>query len=73
MPGDLDAACELAGVTVEPGDILLVRTGQMVHLDAEPRDLLAYTFPSPGLTMETAGWFHARTWPPWPRTRCPSR
>ena len=31
-PDDLDAACDLARVTVEPGDILLVRTGQMVHL-----------------------------------------
>ena len=59
-PGDLDAACDLAQVTVEPGDILLVRTGQMVHLAPERRDLLAYTFPSPGLTIETAGWFHAR-------------
>ena len=59
-PGDLDAACELAGATVEPGDILLVRTGQMVHLAPGRRDLLAYTFPSPGLTMETAEWFHAR-------------
>jgi len=59
-PGDLDAAYELAGATVEPGDILLVRTGQMVHLAPGRRDLLAYTFPSPGLTMETAEWFHAR-------------
>ena len=59
-PGDLDSACELAGVAVQPGDILLVRTGQMVHLAPERRDLLAYTFPSPGLTMETAEWFHAR-------------
>ncbi len=34
MPADLDAACDLAGVTLEPGDIVLVRTGQMVHLGA---------------------------------------
>ena len=32
----------------------------MVHLAPGRRDLLAYTFPSPGLTMETAEWFHAR-------------
>jgi kynurenine formamidase len=57
-PADLDAACSLAGVTVEPGDIVLVRTGQMVHLRPERRDLVAYTWPSPGLTIETAGWFH---------------
>ena len=59
MPTDLDAACELAKVAVAPGDIVLVRTGQMVHLAAERRDLVAYTWPSPGLTIETAEWFHA--------------
>ncbi len=32
MPADLDAACALAQVALEPGDIVLVRTGQMVHL-----------------------------------------
>jgi len=58
--GDLDAACELATVAVEPGDIVLVRTGQMVHLAPERRDLVAYWWPSPGLTVETAEWFHAR-------------
>jgi kynurenine formamidase len=57
-PADLDAACALAGVTVESGDIVLVRTGQMVHLRPEQRDLVAYTWPSPGLTIETAEWFH---------------
>jgi len=59
MPGDLDAACELAGVSVEPGDIVLVRTGHMVHLGPEG-DLVSYWWPSPGLTIETAEWFHAR-------------
>jgi len=59
MPGDLDAACDLAGVAVEAGDIVLVRTGQMVHLRGERRNLVAYTYPSPGLTIETAEWFHA--------------
>jgi kynurenine formamidase len=59
-PEDLDAACDLARVTVEPGDILLVRTGQMVHLAPGSRDLVAYTWPSPGLTIETAEWFHGR-------------
>ena len=59
-PADLDAACELARVSLEPGDIVLVRTGQMVHLAPERRDLIAYTYPSPGLTIETAEWFWAR-------------
>ncbi len=69
-PEDLDAACALEGMTIETGDVVLVRTGQMAHLalpgrpglaGAEPvRDLVAYTWPSPGLTMGTAEWFHAR-------------
>ena len=58
-PADLDAACQLAHVTPERGDIVLVRTGQMVHLEPDRRDLVAYTWPSPGLTIETATWFHA--------------
>jgi kynurenine formamidase len=67
-PDDLDAACSRGGLDVEPGDVVLVRTGQMAHLalagrpglaGAEPvRDLLAYTWPTPGLTVATAEWFH---------------
>jgi kynurenine formamidase len=69
-PDDLDAAVELARVELRPGDVVLVRTGQMRHLalgggtggaGAPPeRDLLAYTWPTPGLTMATAPWFAAR-------------
>jgi kynurenine formamidase len=58
-PSDLDASLKLAGVQLEPGDVVLVRTGQMVHLQPDRRDLVAYTYPSPGLTVETAEWFHA--------------
>jgi kynurenine formamidase len=57
MPADLDAAHALTGVEMAPGDIVLVRTGQMVHLEPGRRDLVAYTWPSPGLTIETAEWF----------------
>jgi kynurenine formamidase len=57
---DLSAASELSGVAVEPGDIVLVRTGQMVHLRPPARDLVAYTFPTPGLSIETAEWFFER-------------
>ena len=67
-PDDLDAACELGGLTVAPGDVVLVRTGQAAHLalpgrpgiGGEPpvRDLIAYTWPTPGLTVATAAWFH---------------
>jgi kynurenine formamidase len=69
-PDDLDAACELGGLTIVPGDVVLVRTGQPAHLalpgrpgigGAEPqRDLVAYTWPVPGLTVATAEWLHAR-------------
>jgi len=67
-PDDLDAACELGALTVEPGDVVLVRTGQAAHLalpgrpgiGGKPpvRDLIAYTWPTPGLTVATAAWFH---------------
>jgi len=68
-PTDLDAAADLARVEVAPGDVVLVRTGQMAHLALDgrggpgggpPRDLVAYTWPTPGLTMATAPWFHRR-------------
>ncbi|MFF5130643.1 cyclase family protein [Streptomyces syringium] len=57
-PEDLDAAEELAGVTVRAGDIVLVRTGQVQHYLAGDRE--AYAFPSPGLSIRTPEWFHAR-------------
>ncbi|MFJ6751482.1 cyclase family protein [Streptomyces sp. NPDC091266] len=57
-PEDLDAAEELAGVTVRSGDIVLIRTGQVGHYLAGDRQ--AYAFPSPGLSLRTPEWFHAR-------------
>ncbi|MEV4869940.1 cyclase family protein [Streptomyces syringium] len=57
-PEDLDAAQELAGVTVRAGDIVLVRTGQIQQYLAGARE--AYAFPSPGLSIRTPEWFHAR-------------
>jgi kynurenine formamidase len=69
-PDDLDLACAHGGITVEPGDVVLVRTGQSAHLalpgrpglngNLPHRDLVAYTWPAPGLTMSTAEWFHDR-------------
>ena len=57
-PDDLDAACAMGGLSIEPGDVVLVRTGQVAHLalpgrpglaGADPvRDLVAYTWPTPG-------------------------
>lgn len=53
---DLDAAVAMAGVDPEPGDIVLVRTGQMTYLKARDREgyLLGE---QPGLTTGTIGWF----------------
>ncbi len=69
-PADLDAACALGKIDVEPGDVVLVRTGQIRHLGLPggrgvggadlQRDLMAYTWPSPGLTVATATWFRER-------------
>ncbi|MCW8375523.1 cyclase family protein [Streptomyces justiciae] len=57
-PEDLEAAEELAGTRVRAGDIVLVRTGQMQVLLAG--DKHAYGYPSPGLSIRTPEWFHAR-------------
>jgi kynurenine formamidase len=55
-PDDLDAALALAGVALEPGDAVLLRTGQMQLFHAGDR--IAYSFPSPGLTVDAAPWLH---------------
>jgi len=52
---DLDAACELAKVAVEPGDIVLLRTGQIQLLHAG--DKMGYCVPNPGPSMMTVPWF----------------
>ncbi|MEU6115633.1 cyclase family protein [Streptomyces sp. NPDC047117] len=57
-PEDLAAAEELAGTTVRAGDVVLVRTGQIRRYLAG--DKQGYAFPSPGLSVRTPEWFHAR-------------
>jgi kynurenine formamidase len=52
---DLDAAAEMAGLRVESGDIVLIRTGHMQLLDSG--DKRAYGYPSPGPGMEAVKWF----------------
>ncbi|MFD6179948.1 cyclase family protein [Streptomyces goshikiensis] len=57
-PGDLAEAEEFGGVTVRAGDIVLVRTGQIqLYLAGDKH---GYGFPSPGLSVRTPQWFHAR-------------
>ncbi|NBE56869.1 cyclase family protein [Streptomyces boluensis] len=57
-PEDLDEAEEFAGTKVRSGDIVLVRTGQVqVYLAGDKH---GYGYPSPGLSVRTPEWFHAR-------------
>ncbi|MEV0241783.1 cyclase family protein [Streptomyces sp. NPDC050674] len=57
-PEDLEAAEELAGTRVRAGDVVLVRTGQIRACLAGDRH--GYAHPSPGLSIRTPRWFHAR-------------
>ncbi|WP_067536319.1 cyclase family protein [Nocardia crassostreae] len=58
LPADLEAAEELAATRVRPGDIVMIRTGQMqLYLSG---DRTAYAMPAPGLSVHTPEWFHAR-------------
>jgi kynurenine formamidase len=52
---DLDAAADFGRVHVEPGDIVLIRTGQIQVFYAG--DNFAYAYPTPGPVMATVGWF----------------
>jgi kynurenine formamidase len=51
---DLDRSAAAAGVIVEPGDAVLVRTGQMHYLRAGDRQ--RYSHPSPGLSTAAIPW-----------------
>jgi kynurenine formamidase len=51
---ELEAAALAAGVTVRPGDVVLVRTGQMHHLRAG--DKARFANPSPGLGTGAIPW-----------------
>jgi len=58
---DLDAACELAGAPSSRATSCCAH-GQMVHLARAARPAGLHV-PLTRLTMETAEWFHAGTWP----------
>lgn len=53
---DLDASARAAGVTPAPGDVALVRTGQMAVWRSGDRD--GYSMITPGLSLESVEWFH---------------
>ncbi len=55
---DLDAACEMARVKVEPGDIILLRTGKMgPTLGQNPPDKFGYMYPTSGPSSKSVKWF----------------
>ena len=59
-PEELDACAEAEGVTVEPGDIVLVRTGMMTRcLDEESWEGYCGG-PAPGLSIHCAAWLYER-------------
>jgi kynurenine formamidase len=53
---DLDAAATRANLTVEPGDIVMVRTGQMHFL--REGDKVRFSHPSPGMGLGSIEWAH---------------
>jgi kynurenine formamidase len=55
-PDDLDAAAARAGVRVEPGDVVVVRSGQGPFVNAHP-DWVPRVSPHPGLHITCLTWF----------------
>jgi kynurenine formamidase len=57
-PEDLDEAEARAGVGIEPGDVVLIRTGHLQYL--KEGNTRAYADPVPGVGMACAVWFRER-------------
>jgi kynurenine formamidase len=55
-PDDLDAAAELARTRVEPGDVVLVRTGHIRNF--HDGDVVTYATTAPGPGLAAVEWFH---------------
>ena len=60
LPADLDACAEAFGVTIESGDILLVRTGRLARCFAGGSWQGYADGPAPGLSLRCARWLHER-------------
>jgi len=56
-PEDLEEVAKAQGVSVEAGDVVIVRTGWRVNF-LETRDGEAWTINSPGLSWRCAEWLH---------------
>jgi kynurenine formamidase len=60
LPEDLDACAEAEGVTVESGDVVLVRTGMLTRC-LEEKSWVGYCGgPAPGLSIHCARWLYER-------------
>jgi kynurenine formamidase len=60
LPGHLDACAEAEGVAIEPGDVLLVRTGMLTRC-LEQKSWKGYCGgPAPGLSVHCARWLYER-------------
>jgi kynurenine formamidase len=59
-PDDLDACAEAQGVTIESGDIVLVRTGMMTRCLGEGSWDGYCGGPAPGLSVHCSGWLYER-------------
>jgi hypothetical protein len=60
LPEDLDACAEALGVTVDTGDILLLRTGRMTRRFADPGWRGYAEAPAPGLSLRCVRWLYER-------------
>jgi kynurenine formamidase len=60
LPRDLDACAEAFGVTIESGDIVLVRTGMMTRCLAQDSWEGYCGGPAPGLSVHCSRWIHER-------------
>ena len=58
-PEDLDAAAAAQGVSIEPGDVLLIRTGHITTF-TEDGDLNVFNWQCPGVGLAAAAWFRER-------------
>lgn len=59
-PDDLEAACRRQGVSVEAGDILMIRTGHLKHFTVGNDASAFQSDNQPGLAMECALWLKER-------------
>jgi kynurenine formamidase len=59
-PEALDACAERSGVAIEPGDVLLVRTGQQARPGRERLPQSGGDGPAPGLSVHCARWLFER-------------